>query len=385
MKNALIVTTVASTIDQFILPNILLLQDMGFHVSVACNFESGNTYSGEQLASFLEKLNKLSVSYYQIDFPRSLSNPATIVRAFCQLRRLTSGVAFDLVHCHTPVASALCRLACRQARRRRAKVVYTAHGFHFFKGAPAKNYFYYLAEKLCARYTDTIITINQEDFDSARKFKSKQVVRLNGVGVDLSRFSGGEHANRFLDVCGFTSILPAAPIVISVGEINDNKNYECVIRALDCMKRKDVHYILCGQGYLEGELKQLAVSLDLEKRVHFLGYTSDIPDLLAASDIFVSSSLREGLPVSVIEALASGLPVVCSDIRGNRDLIEQNKNGIRCSVNDFRAFADAIEYLLDNKELAEAMSINNRTCAKQYAVEPVMQELKKIYCDVLGR
>lgn len=321
MKTVLVITSVASMVDQFLFPTLELFQNMKYEVHVACNFDKGNTCSDERVLELKSKLRDRNILYHQIDFAREVSKVSENIRAYKEVYKLVSDHKYDLIHCHSPIGGLITRLACRKIRKHGTPVIYTAHGFHFFKGAPIKNWMlYYPVEKLCSRWTDVLITINQEDFSFAkRKMKSKKIEYIPGIGIDLERITNIDvdrtEKRRELGVPN------GAILLLSVGELNKNKNHETVIRAIADM---DVHYIIAGRGDLEDQLRLTIKELGLTNRVKLLGYRKDIVELCKTADVFVFPSFREGLSVSVMEAMGCGLPIVCSRIRGNTDLIDEN-------------------------------------------------------------
>ena len=250
----------------------------------------------------------------------------------------------------------LTRLAAREARKKGTKVIYTAHGFHFFKGAPLINWIlFYPVEKFCARFTDVLITINQEDYKRAQKFKAGKVEYIPGVGIDTKKFSevvvdkSAKRKELGVPVDAF--------LVLSVGELNKNKNHDTVIKAIAKLNNPNVYYVICGQGTLENYLKDLINELGLEKQVKLLGYRRDIAEISKTSDIFVFPSFREGLSVALMEAMALGLPVVCSKIRGNVDLIEDGKGGYLVEPDDVEGFINAIRRIINENRLKQLKKI----------------------------
>jgi glycosyltransferase involved in cell wall biosynthesis len=380
-KRALIAASVASHAERFCMNDARLLREFGYEVDVACNFETGSSCSPEQVRAFEERLNREGYGRKQIDFDRGALHLRMHVRAFRQLKSLIADHDYDVIHCTTPIGGAICRAAARKTRRQGAKVLYTAHGFHFFKGAPLKNWLlFYPVEKLCARWTDVLITINREDFDRAkRKLHAKRVEYVPGVGIDLKRFREGKYSSEDnLKTRAALGVSADDKLLLSVGELNENKNHETVIRALAELNRPKLRYVICGCGPLEEYLRRLAVRLGLAERVVLAGYRTDVDRLYACADLFVLPSLREGLPVVLMEALASGLPAVCSDTRGNDELTEKNA---RFPQGDAHACAEKLrEYLFkDNTDEIK----RNLAHLQEYGADAVTKRMREIYKGVL--
>lgn len=298
-------------------------------------------------------------------------------KAYKQLLKIIQEYKLDYIHCNTPVGGLLGRLAGKKCNVK--KVIYQAHGFHFYKGAPLLNWLlYYPVEKWLARYTDALITINREDYALAqRKMKLKKggkVYYVPGVGVDCEKFrkvtidKGSKR--RAL------GIPEDAVLLLSVGELNGNKNHETVIRAIANM---DVYYIIAGRGDSQQYLENLVDALNLRDRVKLLGFRSDVKDLYDIADIFAFPSFREGLPLSLMEAMASGLPVVASRIRGNVDLVEDGVNGFLCDPRDAEDFAKKIRKLLDDPGLAEGFRNESLKKIQHYDRRVVVAQLQEIY------
>ena len=241
------------------------------------------------------------------------------------MKKLCSKNNYDIVHCHSPIGGMIARFACRRARKKRTRVIYTAHGFHFYKGAPLRNWLiYYTAEKIAANFTDTLITINKEDYNRAKKkFRVNKVEYVPGVGLDLNKFKKTIFDKKLK--LQELNIPQNSFVIMSVGELNKNKNHEVVIRAISEIANPNIHYIICGEGNLEKHLRDLSKLLGIEKQVHLLGFRKDIHVIHKVSDLFVFPSLREGLSVALMEAMGSGLPIVCSEIRGNIDLVQEKQ------------------------------------------------------------
>lgn len=363
----LYVTTISLTMNSFFKPHIEMLVREGHHVDIACNYND--------LA--LDKLyDELGCAFYQIDFSRSPLS-ADNIKAYRQLKRVIEDGGYDVVHCHTPNAAVITRLVCRKYRRKNGlKVFYTAHGFHFYKGAPKLNWMvFYPIEKFCSRFTDKLITINTEDYELAkRNFKAKEVHYVPGVGVDLSRFENVQvdRAAKRREI----GVPEDAFLLLSVGELNENKNHQVIIKALAKLNNPNVHYAIAGVGNKREYLLELASKLGVSAQVHLLGYRKDIPELNHSADVFCFPSLREGLPVSVIEAMACGLPIICSRIRGSIDLINENGECLFESDNA-NDCAQALKNTLSGD--MENMGFENKNNVYKYSVEEIISTMKFTY------
>ena len=370
MKKALLISNLAKKFTNFIVPSIEVLQDLGYEVHTCANY-----------SNFNDDKSKYNVTMHHIDFERNPFNFKNI-KAYKQLMKLMKEEKFDLVHCNTPIGGLLGRIC---ARKNNVKtVIYTAHGFHFYKGAPLINSILYKkVEKFLARYTDILITMNEEDFEAAKKFKLKnggQVYKVHGVGIDTNSFK----MERFdkLEVKKNIELSEESLILIAVGELNKNKNYETMIKAISLVSNSNVHLLICGVGKEKENLKELVKKLKLESNIHFLGFRNDVQKLLATSDIFLQASYREGLPRSIMEAMSTGLPCIVSDIRGNVDLIENEKGGFLNNPNSSEDFAKSISTLVNNKDLRRKMGEFNKEYVKKFDTKNVKQELYNIYSNL---
>lgn len=368
----LFVATVQSHICQFHLPTIKMLKDQGHEVHIA----AGNN---------LDVKPGLKIEYadrvFNVPFNRSPFS-AKNIKAYKELKEIIKKNKYDIVHCNTPMGGVLARLA---VDLKTTKIVYMAHGFHFYKGAPLINWLVYLPiEWLMAFRTDTIVCINKEDYAFAKKhLKSKKVEFVHGVGVNTEKFS---HSDKTKEEKRAEIKIPKdAFVVFSVGELNKNKNHETIIKAIAQIQDEDIHYCIAGNGDLKEHLTELAQQLGIGERVHFLGYRRDINELLACSDIFAFPSYREGLPVSLVEAISSGIPVVCSKIRGNIDLVADDENGYLCMPSDANMFAEKIKLLKDNEKKRGFLAENNMKRIFMYSEKNVIAELKSIYEELLEK
>lgn len=378
MRKALIYTSVASMVEQFMQDNISLLQDMGYKVEIACNFEEGNTIDDEKILDFKENLTKKGVTYHQLPIPRNLKDLGKMKTAYSLSKRLFQEEYFDLIHFHSPIGAAIGRYAARQTKKKGTKIIYTAHGFHFFTGASIFNWaIFYPLEYLMSYYTDTLITINKEDYKRAQKFLTKDVRYTPGVGIDTEKL----RHNDLMDISSKKQelgVLDSEIVLLSVGELNQNKNHKELIRLLPKIEIP-FKYLICGQGYLEEDLKTFCLELNLADKVKFLGYRTDVPEILQISDIYLFPSKREGLSVALMEAMATGLPCLVSDIRGNTDLIDQNKGGFIFQHGNETSILKSMQKLVSDSLLRERMGKYNLQKIKTFDKKEVNIIMKDIY------
>lgn len=364
-KKVLFTATVVKThINVFHLPYLKWFKEKGYEVHVAAK----NDFINEQC--IIPNCDK----YYDIKFARFPFSKANI-NAYKELKKLIQENNYDIIHCHTPVAGVLTRLAARNSKNTTA--IYTAHGFHFFKGALLVNWLiYYPVERFCAKYTDKLITINKEDYERAKRFKLRnngKVYYVPGVGINLEKIQ-----NLKVDVKQKKKelgILENTSILLSVGELNKNKNHETVLQALSKLKDKNFIYLICGRGVLKEYLERKIQELHLENKVKLLGYRSDVMEILKISDLFIFPSKREGLPVSVIEAMAAGLPVIASNVRGNRDLISKEN---LFEPDDADTLVKLIEKQFDDIANDKRRKVEYGDL-EQYSLQNVLKQMSKIY------
>ena len=373
MKKALLVTHVSGFVPQFEMGNVKILQEMGYEVHYASNYHNPS-YGDDN-----HRLDGTGIIRHQVDFERSPYSLKNLT-AYRQLKKLMEEERFDLVHCHNPMSGVITRLAAHATHTK--PVVYTAHGFHFYKGAPIKNWLlYYPVEYLLSFYTNQQICINIEDYERAKRFfHAQNVSYLPGVGIDIKRIRDVKvnKSNKRKDL----GIPKEAIVLVSAGELITRKNHETIIRTMEKLKDKRFVYVICGHGELEAHLKEIVKDLKLEHQVFFLGYRTDILEIYMASDICVFPSFQEGLPVALMEAMACGLPVVCSKIRGNTDLVDNN-GGILIKPTDVESYAGAILKLGNDKSLRETMGSYNQRIVEKFDVEKISNAMIMIYEDIL--
>lgn len=315
MKLLYVKNTASKRISSFERSAFTAARQAGLEITFACNTSH---IDPQKMA---QDCKAYGVKLVHIDFERSPFSLKNI-KAYKQLVALMRQNHYDMVHCNTPIGGVVGRLAARKAHI--PYIVYQVHGFHFWKGAPLFNWLcYYPVERFLARYTDLLITINQEDFKTAQQFAAKKVVLINGVGIDSAVFTPSTAKNPALRK--ELGIPQEAFVLLSVGELNTNKNHQAVLEALRQLNPPHLHYVLCGTGPLENTYKQFVKRHGLTPYVHFAGFTHDIQNYYSMANAVINPSLREGLPAVVMEAMACKLPVLASRIRGHVDLLPNSQ------------------------------------------------------------
>jgi glycosyltransferase involved in cell wall biosynthesis len=379
------VAATPSMIRSFNMRNLAILQDLGCDVEVATNTESTGEMSREAYDEFRAALAAINVPCHHIAFERgagSLQGARDVVRS---LRELQRARRFDILHTHQPAASALSRFALRGRVRR---ILYTAHGFHFMKGGPRRNWLiYYPLERSLSRFTDVLLTVNEEDESLARRqMHATKVVRIPGVGVDCSRFSTPSPTTFAEAVRSDLGLGSDDHLLLSVGELNGNKNHATVIRAVSLLRMKNLHYAICGTGSERGHLLGLAGQLGIARQIHLQGFQSDIVPYLAAADIAISVSLREGLGVFGLEAMASGLPLVGSAVRGIQDYMDAGRSGYLVpNPLEPEQVAKGIKAILNSAAHDRAeIEVHNRSLALRFDKSVVDSIMRATYAEAIG-
>ena len=363
-KKVFIVCTTDSMISSFLIPYIEAFQDAGYTVRCFCS-RTGNHF---------DYLRELNIDVTELQFTR---NPISFdnLKAYKKLLSIMKSETPDLVFCHEPVGGVMGRLTGHKVH---SKVIYMVHGFHFYKGAPIINWLvFYPIEKVMSCFTDILITINSEDYSFAKKhMKARRCEFLPGVGIDIKKYNKSDESRyNTRHSLGFND---DDVVIISVGELNENKNHIAVLKAMNNISCKNVHFVIAGVGDKKDYLLENAELLGLKDNLHLLGYRNDCNNLYAASDIFCFPSFREGLSVALMEAMASSLPVIASNIRGNVDLI-QSEGGILVKPDDINEISSAIQKMLDTEYRISCGKYNRRIIEK-YSTNFVLSE----FCKIVG-
>ena len=386
MKKILFVTTISGFLPQFERNDVRLLHEMGCEIHYASNFNNP-IYTFDK-----EELIKDGIILHQIDIEKSPASYKNI-QAIKQVKSIIDECAIDVVHCHNPMGGVCARVAARFSKRQ-PFVIYTAHGFHFYKGAPIQNWLlYYTAEKFLARWTDQIITINVEDYKRAKEFHLKaggHVDQIHSVGVDADRFViDTSKRNLIRKELG---VPEDAFVIVTAAELNTNKNQKVVIEAIEYIKHNkpnvdsdNIYYLICGKGPNKENLQQMVFDKGLQKQVRFLGFRTDMPDVLNGADCFAFPSHREGLGVAAVEALLCGIPLIVADNRGTREYAIETVNSIVCMADSKREFADAIVGLIKDKNYRDLLAKRCRSSAMIFTVPEVEKTMKKVYGEWINR
>ena len=367
MKKVLFVATITRHVVSFHVPYLQMFKEKGYEVHVASK--------GEEEIKYCDK-------HFNIPFERFPLNPKNL-KSYKELKKIINDNQYSIIHCHTPVGGVITRLAARKARKQyNTKVIYTAHGFHFYRGAPLLNWIiYYPIEKICSKWTDCLITITNEDFELAkRKFKKcKQIEHVCGVGLNTDRFDIEITEEDLEELRKEIGIEKDNIVLTYVAELNKNKNQMLLIKTMEQLIKKSDKYrlILVGDGNKKQEYEQYIIEHNLQEYIKILGRREDVPQILKLTNIYVASSLREGLPVNIMEAMYMGLPVIATDNRGHRELVENEINGF--IVKNQKELKESIEEILRAKQKYKVLSQENRKRSKEYVLDKIQQQMKQIY------
>jgi glycosyltransferase involved in cell wall biosynthesis len=378
MNKLLMVTTIPGTLRSFLLPFAAHFRRLGWQVdAMAC----GVSTSIECQQGFDR--------VWDVEWSRNPLDPRNLLAAPSVIREIVERERYDLVHVHTPVAAFVTRYALKDLRARiGTKVIYTAHGFHFCSGGqPIKNAVFIAVEKLAAKWTDRLVTINQEDKAAVERYgllPAEQAYYMPGIGVDLTYYDPAMVTDdRVAALDRELGIDRQTPLLLCVAEFTPNKRHQDIIAAVAKLGRSDVHLALAGSGPQMEPMQKLAAELGVSERVHFLGNRSDIPVLMRAASAKLLVSAREGLPRSVMEALALGLPTIGTKTRGTQDLLADGC-GLLVDVGDVAGLAGAITEILDRPELSRSLSQRGRERIGAFAVEVIIDLHEKLYAEALA-
>lgn len=371
MKKLLLTCTDLMAI-QFLVPHIRYLSQNGFSVELACSDVGGRLGDLHKALDGIAPIHTVRL----VRSPFSLGNR----KGYGDLKKIIDSEHWDIIWTNEPVMGVMTRLAARSARRHGTKVVYMVHGFHFYKGAPKKNWLiWYPVEKLMCRYTDKLITINEEDYQLARSKFPVETCHIHGVGVSVSRYH--LHSVKEEEALRKEESLSAQDfVVLCTGELNANKDQRTLIdAAILCRGRiPELKVLLAGNGPMESALRDQIAENHAENFIRLLGYRTDLERVVPAADVIVSCSHREGLGLNLIEGMLCGKPIIAVENRGHRELIENGVTGYMVPIGDSCALAERLVRLHNDgnrKELGQA----GYKKVQLYTDVSVQQELAHIY------
>lgn len=376
---ALLLAAMGSVHRQHNKANIKALKEIGAIIYLAANFGT-DTPREKNNTQFVAECKRDGINIIDIPFRRG--GFITNIFQIPVLNKFLKREKFDIVHVHTETGGFMLRLSCLIQSKCNTKFVYTPHGMSFWKGSSLKSQLVYrpLERWICSAM-DMNLGMNMEEVENLEQWNKRTAHYVHGVGLDVARMQNPVRSREQMrEEFGLTE---SDKFIASIGELDDNKNHITVIKALATLGRKDFKYVVCGVGPNKDMLLAEAEHMGLKENVILAGYRSDIPDVLNAADIFVFPSFHEGMPVSALEAMACGLPIICSEIRGNVDIIREGDNGYLFQPSDVETLARKLEYLLDDTEKRKVMGLKNKEDVKDFSLESVTEELKRIYKSVL--
>ena len=386
--SALFVTTVPITLEAFLLPFADHFRALGWRVDALAN---GATQNPRIAGSFDHR--------YDVAWSRNPLDPRNLIGSARRVREVVSAGGYDIVHVHTPIAAFVTRYALRRLpAAQRPVVIYTAHGFHFYQGQrPAPHALYRTMERMAGRWTDYLVTINAEDFAAARALGTiaeDRVRFIPGIGVDTIRFAENldlsvRKATRAAVRAGL-SVADDAFMLTMIAEFGAVKRHALALEALACVTDPRVTLVLVGDGPLESTLRENPAALRVADRVRWTGYRRDIPDVLAASDAALLVSEREGLPRSVLEAMAAGRPVIGTRTRGISDAVGDDSDsaspaGWIVDKHSPSALAAAIDLAADDPvECARRGDIGRARVEAEFALPRIISAYEELYREALA-
>ncbi|HEY5590917.1 MAG TPA: glycosyltransferase family 4 protein [Paludibacter sp.] len=370
-KKVLFVANIAKHILRFHLPYLQWFQENGYETHVAANGDEDIPYCDVK---------------HNVPIARSPFSPKNF-HAYKVLKHIIDKNDFALVHCHTPMGGVLTRLAGVDSRKKGTKVLYTAHGFYFFKGAPLLSWLlYYPFEKFLASYTDGIVTINKEDYQLLieKKFNTPKKYQINGIGVNEKRFLPvtASEKNILRSELGYHE---EQFILVYVAEFISRKNHQFIIEAISELVKiiPQLKILFAGRGKLLEEMKQMAISKGITSSIDFMGFRNDIEKVMAIADVGISASWTEGLPINLTEEMFTGLPIVASDVRGQRELIVHGLNGYLYQLNNQSEFVKFISLLYIQPALREKFGQKSKELAQKFTLEQSVASMADIYQQIL--
>lgn len=375
MRKALLFAPMGSVHRRFNKANIVALQECGFEIHLLANFN--DNVGAEQLNSdFATSCKKNNIKIHSFPFKRS--SLFKNLKLLKYIRSLLRDYDYDIVHAHTETGGLLLRLV--KDIKLKTKYIYTPHGMSFYKGSSLLSQIVYKPiEKWICNGMDSNLAMNMEEYKNLITWKPSSAQFVNGIGLDTSKIKNIDN-NIGVSVRVEFNIPNDIPVFLSIGELNENKNHIIVLKAMAALSKEyNYRYIICGVGELKNKLEDFIKNNGLQEKVIFAGFRTDIPAIISASDCFIFPSFHEGLPVSMLEAMTGGLPLIASKIRGNMDLVTDNYNGFLFDPKDHHKLYQILKSFLDQPNIKSKIGVVNVSLANNYSFDVVKNQLKDIY------
>ena len=369
MPKLLVVTTVPITIRSFLLPFVRHFISLGWQVD-------GMAQGISEDDDCVRECDRV----YDIQWSRNVFDPRNLLAGISRVREVVSQENYDLVHVHTPIAAFVTRYALKDSQ---VKVIYTAHGFHFYKGGNAiKNTIFFNLEKLAGNWTDYLVVINQEDEAAARNnrfLSDEKIYYTRGIGVDTDYYAAGKvEPKAIAKVKRELQLSDTDSLLLSIAEFTPRKRHPDLLNALAKTANPKIHLALAGEGKTRSAMEALARELNIDKQVHFLGYRKDIPTLIQAADAVLLVSQQEGLPRSIMEAMCLNTPVIGTNIRGTQDLLSDGC-GLLVELGNTDALAEAMIRVVEDPQSLATMAEKAKVKMQDYDIEQIIKQYEDIY------
>lgn len=370
MPKLLVVTTVPITIRSFLLPFIQHFRSLGWQVDAMAQGISADR-------DCVETCDRI----YDIQWSRNVFDPRNLLAGVSRVKQVVGQEDYDLVHVHTPIAAFVTRYALKNNQK--IKVIYTAHGFHFYRGGNAvKNAIFLSLEKLAGGWTDYLITINREDEAAAKKYNflpANRIYYTPGIGVDIDYYAAGKvEPVNLAQVRQQLNLTDSDTLLLCIAEFSPRKRHQDLLNAFAKVANPQIHLALAGEGRIKPKMEELAKHLGIANQVHFLGYRDDIPTLIQVANAVLLVSQQEGLPRSIMEAMCLNTPVIGSNIRGTQDLLE-NGCGLLVDLGDTDALAQAMSKVSEDPDSLAVMAEKAQTKIANYDLSRIIQQYADIY------
>lgn len=368
MKKVLMVASTSSHILNFHMPYVYLLTNSGYEVHTLTETQIKNP-----------SVNKS----FEVPFTKKM----TSVNNWAALKKsisILNNESYDLVITNTSLAGFIVRVAFLFSQTQ-SKLIHIAHGYLFGENCGIKDYIkYVIPEKMVSRVTDMLMVMNQEDYNLAKKYRLSKgsLAYVDGMGVDTNKFSKTDIATKN-DLRDNYGIARDSRVFVYAAEFSVRKNQAFLIDVFSRLRLENVVLALVGDGDQWDYCKQIAHKLGVEKSVIFPGYSKKIEDWYRLSDCAVSSSKSEGLPFNIIEAMACGLPIIASDIKGHKELVDNELNGYLFSLDDVEGSIAIFSKVLCETDAFSSLGKAGILKAQQFSIEAVQESIFEIYKSYL--